>query len=56
MEKQDGITLDFGDQKSLDAVLSTTVRGLQESGILRITRQVRAMLARGETVAQFHGR
>ena len=53
MEKQDGITLDFGDQKSLDAVLSTTVRGLQESGILRITRQVRAMLARGESVLNF---
>ena len=42
--------LDFGDQKSLDASLSTSVRGLQESGILRITRQVRGMLARGETV------
>ncbi|HZJ00611.1 MAG TPA: aminotransferase class I/II-fold pyridoxal phosphate-dependent enzyme [Gemmatimonadaceae bacterium] len=50
MQKPDGITLDFGDQKSLDASLSTMVRGLQESGILRITRQVRAMLARGETV------
>ena len=53
MEKQDGITLDFGDQKALDASLSTAVRGLQESGILRITRQVRAMLARGETVLNF---
>ena len=53
MEKQDGITLDFGDQKKLDDVLSTTVRGLQESGILKITRQVRAMLARGETVLNF---
>jgi aspartate aminotransferase len=42
--------LDFGDQKSLDASLSTSVRGLQESGILRITRQVRGMLARGDTV------
>lgn len=50
MENQTGITLDFGDQKSLDASLSTMVRGLQESGILRITRQVRAMLARGETI------
>src|SRR5215212_2485428 len=50
MQNPDGITLDFGDQKSLDASLSTMVRGLQESGILRITRQVRAMLARGETV------
>ena len=43
-------SLDFGDQKSLDAALSDSVRGLQESGILKITRQVRAMLARGETV------
>ena len=50
MKNPDGITLDFGDQKSLDASLSRMVRGLQESGILRITRQVRAMLARGETV------
>lgn len=50
MTEQGGITLDFGDQKSLDASLSKTVRGLQESGILRITRQVRGMLARGETV------
>lgn len=44
------IKLDFGDQVTLDAALSAQVRGLQESGILRITRQVRAMLARGETV------
>ena len=50
MQNQDGITLDFGDQKTLDASLSKTVRGIQESGILRITRQVRAMIARGETV------
>jgi aspartate aminotransferase len=42
--------LDFGDQKSLDAALSESVKGLHESGILKITRQVRAMLARGETV------
>jgi aspartate aminotransferase len=42
--------LDFGDQPSLDAVLSEKVKGLQESGILRITRQVRGMLSRGETV------
>ena len=42
--------LDFGDQKSLDAVLSEKVKGLQESGILRITRQVRGMLSRGDTV------
>lgn len=50
MPEQDGITLDFGDQKSLDAALSDCVRGLQESGILKITRQVRAMIARGENV------
>jgi aspartate aminotransferase len=50
MTEPGGITLDFGDQKTLDASLSEAVRGLQESGILRITRQVRAMLARGETV------
>src|SRR5512138_145846 len=50
MQNQGGITLDFGDQKTLDASLSNTVKGIQESGILRITRQVRAMLARGETV------
>ena len=50
MPQQDGITLDFGDPKSLDAALSDCVRGLQESGILRITRQVRAMIARGENV------
>jgi aspartate aminotransferase len=42
--------LDFGDQKSLDAALSDSIRCLNESGILRITRQVRGMLARGETV------
>jgi aspartate aminotransferase len=42
--------LDFGDQRSLDAALSEKVKGLQESGILRITRQVRGMLSRGETV------
>jgi aspartate aminotransferase len=42
--------LDFGDQAALDAMLSSQVRGLQESGILRITRQVRQMLARGETI------
>jgi aspartate aminotransferase len=42
--------LDFGDQATLDAALSDQVRGLQESGILRITRGVRAMLARGENV------
>jgi len=42
--------LDFGDQSSLDASLSVIARGLHESGILRITRQVRAMIARGEKV------
>lgn len=42
--------LDFGDQQSLDASLSVVARGLHESGILKITRQVRAMVARGETV------
>lgn len=42
--------LDFGDQQSLDAALSVAARGLHESGILKITRQVRAMLARGESV------
>jgi aspartate aminotransferase len=42
--------LDFGDQKTLDAALSTLARGLSESGILRVTRQVRAKLARGENV------
>lgn len=49
--KPDGArVLDFGDQVSLDASLSDCVRGLHESGILKITRQVRGMLARGETV------
>jgi aspartate aminotransferase len=42
--------LDFGDQSSLDSVLSEKARGLRESGILRITRQIRAMIARGEKV------
>lgn len=42
--------LDFGDQSSLDSSLSVIARGLHESGILRITRQVRAMIARGEKV------
>jgi len=42
--------LDFGDQQTLDASLSIAARGLHESGILKITRQVRAMIARGETV------
>ena len=42
--------LDFGDQSTLDSTLSVSARGLSESGILRITRQVRGMLARGENV------
>jgi aspartate aminotransferase len=42
--------LDFGDQSSLDSSLSAVARGLSESGILRTTRQVRGMLARGEKV------
>ncbi|MEJ7760579.1 MAG: aminotransferase class I/II-fold pyridoxal phosphate-dependent enzyme [Gemmatimonadaceae bacterium] len=42
--------LDFGDQTTLDESLSVAVRGLHESGILRITRQVRAMIAAGENV------
>jgi aspartate aminotransferase len=42
--------LDFGDQKTLDAALSASAQGLNESGILRVTREVRAKLARGETV------
>jgi aspartate aminotransferase len=50
METDSAVALDFGDQQSLDAALSDRVRGLHESGILKITRQVRAMLARGETV------
>lgn len=50
METDSPVALDFGDQQSLDAALSDRVRGLHESGILKITRQVRVMLARGETV------
>ena len=42
--------LDFGEQSSLDSAMSVTARGLQESGILKITRQVRALIARGEKV------
>ncbi|MDO8501424.1 MAG: aminotransferase class I/II-fold pyridoxal phosphate-dependent enzyme [Gemmatimonadaceae bacterium] len=42
--------LDFGDQQSLDDAVSVSARGLHESGILKITRQVRGMLASGETV------
>ncbi|HUQ21055.1 MAG TPA: aminotransferase class I/II-fold pyridoxal phosphate-dependent enzyme [Gemmatimonadaceae bacterium] len=43
--------LDFGDQSSLDSAMSVVARGLNESGILRVTRQVRGMLAKGEKVA-----
>jgi aspartate aminotransferase len=50
MKDQLDETLDFGDQRSLDSALSDSIRCLQESGILRITRQVRGMIARGETV------
>src|SRR5688500_5799226 len=50
MKQQSDRPIDFGDQQSLDAALSDSIRCLQESGILRITRQVRAMIARGETV------
>lgn len=50
MDQQAAKTLDFGDQQSLDASLSVASRGLHESGILKITRGVRAMIARGETV------
>jgi aspartate aminotransferase len=50
MKDQSIKPLDFGDQKSLDAALSDSIRCLNESGILRITRQVRGMIARGETV------
>ncbi|HVF39276.1 MAG TPA: aminotransferase class I/II-fold pyridoxal phosphate-dependent enzyme [Gemmatimonadaceae bacterium] len=50
MNHDAGQALDFGDQESLDAALSVSARGLRESGILRITRQVRGMLARGESV------
>lgn len=50
MKVDAGRPLEFGDQKSLDEALSVSVRGLQESGILKITRQVRGMLAKGEKV------
>ena len=50
MNSHEAKPLEFGDQVTLDAALSDSVRELQESGILKITRQVRAMLARGETV------
>ena len=50
MKDQSAQPIDFGDQQSLDAALSESIRCLQESGILRITRQVRAMIARGEPV------
>lgn len=50
MDEPAAKALDFGDQQTLDASLSIVARGLQESGILKITRGVRAMLARGEKV------
>jgi aspartate aminotransferase len=50
MKDQSVKPLDFGDQRSLDSALSDSIRCLNESGILRITRQVRGMIARGETV------
>src|SRR5687768_13544383 len=50
MQTDIAATIDFGDQETLDAALSDHVRGLHESGILKITRHVRAMLARGESV------
>jgi aspartate aminotransferase len=50
MTESEAGTLDFGDQGSLDAGLSDIAHGLRESGILRITRHVRGMLARGEKV------
>ena len=48
-QPEDG-ALDFGDQSTLDASLSVMAHKLAESGILRTTRQVRGMLARGEKV------
>jgi aspartate aminotransferase len=50
MDQPPAKALDFGDQQTLDASLSIAARGLHESGILQITRGVRAMLARGENV------
>jgi len=50
MTEREAGTLDFGDQGSLDAALSDIAHGLRESGILRVTRHVRGMLARGEKV------
>lgn len=50
MTEREAGTLDFGDQGSLDAALSDIAHGLRESGILRVTRHVRGMIARGEKV------
>ncbi len=50
MQQDEQPGLDFGDQSTLDAGLSVSVRGLQESGILKITRQVRGMIAAGAKV------
>ena len=50
MTEREAGALDFGDQSTLDASLSIMAHKLVESGILRTTRQVRGMLARGEKV------
>jgi aspartate aminotransferase len=50
MTQSENGALDFGDQSTLDASLSVMAHKLAESGILRTTRQVRGMLARGEKV------
>ena len=50
MTQREDVALDFGDQSTLDASLSVMAHKLAESGILRTTRQVRGMLARGEKV------
>lgn len=50
MKQDEKPALDFGDQRTLDEGLSVSVRGLHESGILKITRQVRGMIAAGAKV------
>ncbi len=50
MDQSAAKPLDFGDQQTLDASLSVAARGLHESGILQITRGVRARLAKGENI------
>ena len=42
--------LDFGDQSSLDAELSTMARGLRGSEILRIAADIRALVAAGRPI------